>query len=179
MDLFDDIDEETVTVSYEAPDVVIFHCWKRVKKLWGQLHRDGDKDSILRRRAASLCARDERVRRLDEEAETRKKRIAREFLQRQWDEDDARKQQHQEHPHHRELSCVEDASSALKPRRTTRLRAPRPATGAGAATSHHQSRAPPPPPPPPPPPRAFIHVPVTLTRVERLPARTPLARSTD
>ena len=97
VDLFDDIDEETVTVSYEAPDVVIFHCWKRVKKLWGQLHRDGDKDAILRRRAASLCARDGRVRRLDEEADTRKKRIAREFLQRQWDEDDARKQQHQEH----------------------------------------------------------------------------------
>lgn len=165
-DLFDDVDDETATVRYEAPDVVIFRCHKRVKKLWGQLHRDGDRDEIMARRAASLAARAEFDRRADERAEADKKRIAREFLERQWAADDARKQQQQQGQNFHEQRAA--APCVLKPRRTTRLRA-RPAGAASAHAASRASRS------APPPPRAFIHIPVTLTPVERLPARAPSA----
>lgn len=147
VDLFDDIDDETATVTHEGRDDVIFRCSKRRPGIWGKLHREGDREEIMTRRAASLRARSEADDARETDALEAKKRIAREFLERQWAANDARIAQNCA------SSCESQAASTLKPRQTTRLR----------SRAHDSHRVP--------PPRAFITISVALTPTKRLPAR--------
>ena len=143
-DLYDDVETRTMTIERTAREV-IFHCVKKVSKVWPRLTAVGRAEDIERRRVDAEREAAANAELAEAERAMEKRRLARVFLEKQWAIDDRRAIA-------RACAPISSAVAEMRPRCVTRLPAFDAARGAI-------------------PPRARIEIDVVCTPSARLPAR--------